>query len=258
MEVFLIFLSYVLHLYYNKHMDFFNNLIIFWSVNLFSIFLSQVIWFIVAVNQRLGAINFLLRNKKTITAHQLKIISKVHLKITKTIETMNESYCLIMMIFIGGSFCMFNLFLFHVKSFIFSSNAETLSFFLGKNLIHIYSFALTLMVIVVASRTPNEARRITRTLFEMIQKHEDEEEMNFQLFNLIQQISLSQNEFSCGLFIFNWKLCFKVKYSFNIFNVNFNEKFFSVSERQFDVLGYLNSVRIQPSCRIVKNNSYLF
>lgn len=211
LSVFLVTVSYSVQVFDNRHNDITSLFLMFWGINTMSMFLGQAILLILSIKQRFMALNQLLLLKSSlIAAHQLRIISQVHLHLTEAIEVMNESYCMMLMLFLAGSFGMFNLFLFASKSVILAFNMEILVF-TGKVLMNFYAFALTFMVIAVASSTSKEANRTVRVLFETLNSYERDSDWKNAMVNFVHQVTLSQTKFSCGLFNFDWKLGFKVK-----------------------------------------------
>lgn len=213
-EIFLICFAYYLQMNYGTSgvhdLDKRAFFLIFWSINTLSMFLSQTIFLIVAIKQRFGALNFFLEASTFIQARQIKTASKIHLKLTEAIETMNASYCMMAMIFLAGAFCAFNLFLFTLKSVFSTYETVPVIVFMSKILMNVYSFSLSLVVIVVASKTTQEAKRTTKVIFEIPSDSDGNPHCDGQLQNFVQQISSSTTDFSCGLFAYDWKLCFKV------------------------------------------------
>lgn len=212
LEVFLVIVSCFVQNYYGKPMDLLSYMLMFWGVNTMSMSLSQTILLILSIRQRFAALNHLLETtSSTIRDQQLKIVSQIHLKLTEAIELMNETYCMMFMLTLAGAFGMFNLFLFTVKSLLVTFNSEMLIVFAGRVLINFYAFVLIFLVILVANSTTNEANRTIRILFDTLHNLEKNSKWRSEMKNFVNQITLSQTRFSCGLFSYDWKLCFKVK-----------------------------------------------
>lgn len=214
LEIFLLLVSCTVKRFYNKRTDIFSYLFMFWGINTLSMFLSQTFLLILSIKQRFEALNHLLENSAPlIRDQQLKTIAQIHLKLTEAIEIMNQTYCMMFMLALAGSFGMFNLFLFSSKSLIAKFNLETFIAYTGKVLMNVYCFILNFMVIAIASSTTKETHRTIRALFETKRNMEKSAEWEAETANFIQQISFSQTKFSCGLFNFDWKLGFKVIFS---------------------------------------------
>jgi 7tm Chemosensory receptor len=210
LELVLMYFAYLVQHLFGKLIGIKGHIFIFWSINTLTMFLSQVILLILAIKQRFGAINFFLCYTPGVNTQQLRMISRVHLKLTDAIEHMNGSYCVMTMIFFGGAFCMFNFFLFSLKSEIIHFNRDRFIAFSGKVLLNFYSFVMTMSVILVASLTTKEAKKGVKVLFEVMHCSQKDSQLNELIGILIQQFSFSQVKFSCGLFVYDWKLWFKV------------------------------------------------
>lgn len=211
LEIFLIYVGFVIQYTFGKESHFAVYCLIFWSVNTLSMLLSQTILLMAAIKQRFGALNFLLESQSSMSLRQLKEVSRIHQKLTQTIELMNESYSIVIMFFLAGAFCLFNLFLFCIKNMIFSFSFDLFSVFMSRVLLNFYSFMLITLVIIIASHTTSEATKTIKILFTLIYyRNEDKEFKKFSQ-NFIQQIAYSTTKFSCGLFTYDWPLCFKVK-----------------------------------------------
>lgn len=194
-----------------KHLSVFRKVLIFNSHCILSMFVSQTILLMLTIKQRFGALNYFLETKDFIKPNQLKTISRIHLKITKIIDEMNKTYSLMAMFFIAAAFCQFNLFLFCIKAVIVSFNYETFFIFISRSLLNGYACTFTMIIVVIASQTTKEARRTTAIIFERIHYMDDNDrEMKSVAQNFVQQIAFCQTKFSCGLFDFDWPLCFKV------------------------------------------------
>lgn len=219
LEVFIIYFAYSIQLLYNKDSGWLSCMLIFWSINTLSMFLSQIILLISAIKQRFAALNYLLEMKSCMKARQLKTISKIHLKLTEVIEIMNRTYCMMAMFFLAGAFCLFNLFLFSLKSVIVMFSFEFFNIFMSKIFLNFYSFTLTMMIIVVSSKATREAKQTIRILFDLLHEMDEDAEWCAQSHNFVQQITYSQTKFSCGLFTYDWSLFFKVSHEWllNIF-----------------------------------------
>lgn len=185
-------------------------LIILSNVQTLSMFLSQVIFFILVIKARFTAINDFIEQTAVVRIEDLRMISRIHLKLTETIEVMNKSYCICLMFFLTGAFCLLNVFLYCLKVLIVLSNFEFFIVFSGKILLNVYSFSLTMFVIFIANRTSQQARRTIRVLFDLLYSADYDDEFTTQLLTFVDQISNSQTVFSCGLLNYDFKLYFKV------------------------------------------------
>lgn len=181
------------------------------SVQTLTMFLCQVIFFILSIKRRFSAINDFIQETPIVHLSELKLISRIHLKLTETIEVMNKSYCICLMFFLTGAFCLLNVFLYCLKVVIVISNFDFFIVFSGKILLNTYSFTLTMFVIFIANRTSQQARRTTRVLFDVLHSADYDDEFTMQLLNFVEQIASSQTVFSCGLLNFDFKLYFKVR-----------------------------------------------
>jgi 7tm Chemosensory receptor len=225
-----------------------GHFLVFWSVNTLTMFLSQVILLILAIKQRFGAVNFFLNYTPGVNVQQLRTISRVHLKLTDAVEHMNSGYCIMTMIFFGGAFCMFNFFLFSLKSEIIHFNRDRFIAFSGKVLLNSYSFVVTMSVILVASLTTKEAKKSVKILFEVMHCSRKDSELSALIGILIQQFSFSQAKFSCGLFVYDWKLWFKVR-TYRSNDLITELKILLVPQRERDVLDDPDPIRIQHGGR---------
>ena len=211
LELLLTSVSYMIQKLNNRLMDDAAYVFLFLGINTMSMFLSQMILLILSIKQRFSALNNLIETSSALIGNQqLKMISQIHLKLTEIIETMNETYCLIYMMKLAAAFGMFNLFLFTIKSLIFNFSQEFFFFFIVRIITNSYTFGLTFMVIVAAGITTKEANRTIRILFDALHNLKKSFEWKTEMTSFVQQITLSQTKFSCGLFNYDWKLCFKV------------------------------------------------
>lgn len=219
LEIILITISYYTENIYGHNSKAYVWVIILCSVHTLTMFLSQVIFFILTIKRRFTAINDFIKETPVVRLSDLKLLSRIHLKLTETIEVTNKSYMLIMMFFLTGAFCLLNVFLYCLKVLIVISNFEFFVVFSGKILLNIYSFTLTMFVIFIANRTSQQARRTTRVLFDVLHVASYDDEFITQLLNFVEQIAHSQTVFSCGLLNFNFKLFFKVIIKNRSFNI---------------------------------------
>lgn len=210
LQVSLIYFVSYLQFVFERKLRIVSYMFIFWSLYTQTMFLSQVILLIISIKQRFAALNLVLKSKTCIDIHQLKIASKIHLALTEIIEIMNTSYCKITLFIFAGVFGFFNLFLFSLKIMIEFFNFQCFVVFTGKVLINAYSFFLTMFVILVASIASSEAKLTLRILYELLPKKERDVEWNEQFLSFVKQINCSVKKFSCGLFVYDWQLFFKV------------------------------------------------
>lgn len=210
LECVLMFIAYAVQQMYEKYFTLESYILMFWSIHTLSMFLSQTILLIVAIKQRFEALNHILRTRSCFKVHQLRHVSKIHLRLTEIIEMMNQSYCLMAMFYLAGGFCLFNVFLFCLKFTIVNFTMEFFTIFMSRVLLNCYSLVLTMTIIVVASQTTNEAKRTIRVLFELLHQTDDDVEWNALSQNFVQQVKFTQTKFTCGLFTYDWPLCFKV------------------------------------------------
>lgn len=210
LEILLITISHFTEIIYGDTTKGLVWLIILCSVQTLTMFLCQVIFFILTIKRRFTAINDFIKETPVVRLSDLKLVSRIHLKLTETIEVMNKSYCVCMMLFLTGAFCLLNVFLYCLKVLIAISNFEFFVVFSGKILLNFYTFTMTMFVIFIANRTSQQARRTIRMLFEILHSADYDDEFITQLLNFVDQISNSQTVFSCGLLNFDFKLFFKV------------------------------------------------
>lgn len=215
LEIILMYLMVFFQKLYGKRNGILTQAFIFVGVNNLTMFMSQIILLILAIRQRFGALNFFLQSTFKLKVQQLRTISRIHLKLTDAIEIMNGSYCVMAMIFLAGAFCMFNFFLFSLKSELMLFNVDRLIIFSSRVFLNFYSFVLTMSVIIVSCLTTKEIKRTVKILFDAMQQSNDSE-TNGLIASLVHQISFSPMKFTCGLFVFDWKLWFKVSYRFNV------------------------------------------
>jgi 7tm Chemosensory receptor len=175
-----------------------------------TMFLSQIILLVVSIKQRFTALNFLLKLRKKLDVHELKIASKIHQSLAEVIEAMNESYCKILLFIFAGVFGFFNLLLFSLRIILAFYNFGCFIIFMGKVLINIYSFTSTMFVIFVSSKATNEAKKTLRKLYKLSNRIEGDAEWNQQFLIFVKQIKCSELKLSCGFFSFNWQLFYKV------------------------------------------------
>lgn len=180
----------------------------FWSLNTLSMFLSQVISLMLAIRQR-----FLVLNELLVTSPKdLNRIAMIHLKLTHAIEIMNESYCVMAMFFLAGAFVLLNFFLFCLKFLFTQADWKFTILFLAKATLNCYSFFLTMLVIVAASKTCQEAKRAMRILFELQQDNTKDPDWRTHSEYFVEQIANTSTIFTCGLFKYDYKLFFKVQF----------------------------------------------
>lgn len=209
-EAILMNVAFAVQRIFETHFNIQSYILMFWSVHTLSMFLSQMILLIVTIRQRFEALNYVLQTRSCFKPQQLRVVSKIHLRLTEIIDMMNQSYCLMAMFFFAGAFCLFNLFLFSLKFMIAHFTMEFFTIFMSRVLLNCYSMLLTMAIIVVASQATKEARRTVRVLFELLHQTDDDIEWSALSQNFVQQITFSQTKFTCGLFTYDWPLCFKV------------------------------------------------
>lgn len=206
----LMYLAYAVQQIYEEYFNIESYILMFWGVHTLSVFLSQFILLLIAIKQRFEALNYIVQSRVCFKAQQLRMVSKIHLRLTEIIEMTNQSFCFMAMFYLAGAFCLFNIFLFSLKFMIVHFTMEFFTIFMSRVLLNCYSILLTMAIIVVASQTTKEAKRTIRILFDLLHQTDDDVEWNAWSQNFVQQITFSQTKFSCGLFTYDWPLCFKV------------------------------------------------
>lgn len=229
-EFFVDYLSYASQKYFDRKPDIIVCITMFWSLNTLSMFLSQVIALMLAIRQRFRALNDCL----TSGSKDLRKIAMIHLKLTHAIELMNESYCVMAMLFMAGAFILLNFFLFCLKFLFTQADWKFTILFLAKATLNTYSFFLTMLVVVAATKTSREARRTIRIIFELLQRANKEEDWKIHSQYFVEQISNTTTFFTCGLFKYDYKLFFKVNLCHSVFHcfLKNNVKFCSSSAHQ--------------------------
>lgn len=202
------YLNFASQKYFDREPDIIVCVTMFWSLNTLSMFLSQVIALMLAIRQRFKALNEYLSTG----SKDLKKIARIHLKLTHVIEIMNGTYCVMTMFFLAGAFVLLNFFLFCLKFLFTEADWIFTILFLAKATLNTYSFLLTMLVVVVATKTSREARRTIRILFGLSQNDNKDRDWKVHSQYFVEQIANTTTTFTCGLFNYDYKLFFKVNF----------------------------------------------
>jgi len=154
--------------------------------------------------------NFLILNPN-LKIQDIKILSKIHLMTTESIEMFNTIYGPAQMFYISVGFSWFSMFIF--KLFMSSSIIWSKFFYVSiySIMINIIYFSTVILMFYHGEGAKKEGRRTIKLLYGM-QDALECENLERKMQKLISQICDTKVEFSCGLVDFNWKFFFKVSY----------------------------------------------
>lgn len=173
----------------------------------------QVATGLVGIRQRFSAVNSFLRYNKEQDMTELKIITKIHLKLTEVIESFNFVYGPPTMLFTSICFgwCCLFIFLTVMMPLIMWTDYIFVSLF--NILINSIIFILLYSLFYYAEKMKSEVKMLTKMLHEILNRTDSGIYIE-QIMHMILQISNFKVEFSCGLVDFNWKFLFKVRLKF--------------------------------------------
>lgn len=155
-------------------------------------------------------------------------LASIHQDLAEVIAYINQIYSTLMSFYFGGIFCVCNLFFFNLVILrnYFSSVSEAAVTFICNFEWNIYDAMVILAIIHSSASTVTESRNALSFIYKTVNTSVDAElnrrvsdvefycsllRFCFQLLNFSRQISSTRLEFSCGLFNFDWSLCFKVR-----------------------------------------------
>jgi len=125
------------------------------------------------------------------------------------ITTVNKLLSPIIMILLANSFCWLCIFIFTL--IVDPQNFwETKPFLeISYLLVNLFMISLSVAVIKTSVAATTEGKSSSKWIFKFLVTSDDKL-LNQKMILLVQQISYCKLTFGCGLFNFDWKLCFKV------------------------------------------------
>lgn len=130
------------------------------------------------------------------------------MNITKVVHLVNRTLSIVLMVFFAAAFCWFCIFLFIIITIPGEVWKKYAMVIIGKFLLNIYMDLMMFLVIVTSSLSTREGRTTMTLLFEIINSSKSNM-LNDKLILFINQIKYMPMKFTCGLFDYDWKLCFK-------------------------------------------------
>ncbi|KAG5669247.1 hypothetical protein PVAND_017139 [Polypedilum vanderplanki] len=193
--------------------DIFHTLAIWWIFMLGLTFIAQLTVIMLAIGQRFESlINCIKFNKN---------ISKIHLKIVKSVKIFNNIFGLPMMLGFANYFS-WNC----ITTFNFASMPkEAFDFITATSILISVTFAWGSLFIMIkaAQKTENSKNRAIEFLYELSSEFDEKFEGIQKQIMQMKDLSVT---FSCGLFDFNWKMLFKYYFTFDTENIsNFSKMF---------------------------------
>lgn len=177
-----------------------------------SFFLNfQVNTALIGIRRRFSAINNLLRQQKEPETAELKIITKVHLKLVEVTETFNYVYGTSTMLFVSTCFGWCCLFVFLMVMMPVIMWTEYIFVTLVHILINVIMIMILYSLFYFAEWMKSEVNILAKVLHENFNRT-DMTLVKQQLRHLTVQVSNFKVEFSCGMVDFNWKFLFKVNF----------------------------------------------
>jgi len=170
----------------------------------------QIISAMIGIRRRYEAVNYFLIIKPNLKNPEIKILSRIHLMTTESIEMFNEVYGLAVVLFISLGFGWFCMFIFTLVMFPLIMWTDFLFVSLYNVLVNLMSFFTVAILFYYGEWTKKEARRTVKLLYKVIDSLECEN-LERKMQKMISQICDTKIEFSCGLVDFNWKFFFKVR-----------------------------------------------
>lgn len=174
-----------------------------------SMLIFQLIAAMIGIRGRYEAVNSFLNLYPNLKIPQIKLISKIHLMTTESIEMFNSVYGPAVILFVALGFGWFCMFIFTIVMFPLVMWTDYLFVSLYNVLVNLISFFTVALLFYYGEWTKKEARKTVKLLYKMIDSASCEK-IERKIQNMISQICDTKVEFSCGLVDFNWKFFFKV------------------------------------------------
>ncbi|CAG9810464.1 unnamed protein product [Chironomus riparius] len=171
----------------------------------------------IGIRRRYETVNNFLILKPNLKIPEIKILSKIHLMTTESIEMFNIVYGPAVILFISLGFGWFCMFIFTLVMFPPIMWTDLLFVSLYNVLVNVMSFTTVAILFYYGEWTKKEARRTVKLLYKIIDDVNCEK-IERKMQKMISQICDMKVEFSCGLVDFNWKFFFKD------LGINFNYK----------------------------------
>lgn len=176
-----------------------------------------------------STLNFTSKVSPSTIIYNLRKLADIHMQIVETIEIINKTFSIAMLLYFSIAFywCCILLFVFMKTSA--SSWREIYMFLLLKLATNAFMFSILIAVIWSSVKAQNEGRKTAMILYKIKNEIDDQEVVDkvrlwikkfilfvfyyyfFQITAFIDQVKFTSAKFSCGFFTFDWKLLFKVK-----------------------------------------------
>lgn len=148
------------------------------------------------------------RRSSAIDKKTIKKLSSTHLKLLDASELINQTLSPIMLFSFAFSFSMLCIFVFSL--FIFAEEFWIVLPWVAISdaALNIHLVLLTIGAVWMCESTVNQERSCQKNLFKILMEADIDQQLQVTVF--VQQLSTNKLKFSCGLFDFNWNLCFRV------------------------------------------------
>jgi hypothetical protein len=115
--------------------------------------------------------------KHSLESRDIQEIAKIHQKLTDVIRIINQIYSVFVMMFFGGVFCIFNLFLFSlvtIGSYIVDPREAFMSLVVNVGW-NFYDWMIIFVVIHSATAASGEGRKTTKFIYKLVNESVDAE-----------------------------------------------------------------------------------
>ncbi|CRK87164.1 CLUMA_CG000972, isoform A [Clunio marinus] len=201
----------IFHSYYHyMEVKTYNCFILFmWAFFLNMVLISQFLVFIFAIRDRFIAINHMIRSQG---AKQKLIVqlAEIRIKLFKTCTLINEVFSPTMIYPLAMNVCLVCLFIFNTFVSFKDIWRNEILFIASASCLKLHQTVSIVCLMWVCEATLKEDQKILYNLFENLVKTQECEKSQKQILQFTHQISNMKIKFSCGLFEFNWRLCFQM------------------------------------------------
>ncbi|KAL7011804.1 hypothetical protein ACKWTF_014467 [Chironomus riparius] len=201
-------ISACLHVGYLNSEGISLSLLNFYTFSCGSMLIVQFVTAMIGIRRRYETVNNFLILKPNLKIPEIKILSKIHLMTTESIEMFNIVYGPAVILFISLGFGWFCMFIFTLVMFPPIMWTDLLFVSLYNVLVNLMSFTTVAILFYYGEWTKKEARRTVKLLYKIIDDVNCEK-IERKMQKMISQICDMKVEFSCGLVDFNWKFFFK-------------------------------------------------
>jgi 7tm Chemosensory receptor len=111
-----------------------------------------------------------LSRKKALTTVDVQKLATIHSQLTEVIELINQIYSVFVMLFFGGIFCLFNLFLFSlvITRDYYQNLTEAIMMTISNFQWNLYDVALVVLVIQATTAASGEGRRTMSLIYKIV------------------------------------------------------------------------------------------